>query len=172
MKKTTAQINNENLKDTTNYDAMEIAEQGVNTLEKQLQIAIDRGRQQFSENVFSVIMLFKQDPRQTTVLKRVFTASPFMPKPRPDQAVWVYNRITDKLTFMWSLPNAHITSCLSVMLAPPKYWQRTATWCRAFFEGRLVDLIRKETGITLETEREFLRSHREELAKMASNNVE
>jgi hypothetical protein len=172
MQKTTAQIYNELQDDPTKYNSMEIAEAASESIEAQVRKSIQKGLKKFSDDLFSIVMMSKKDRNLPFMVKRLFTETPFLPKPAPDQAVWVYNRKTDKLTFMWSLPNPHLCALLSVSNNVDKKWENTALWCRLFFEGKLHHYIRAKNNIKIETEKEFKYLHREELLKMFNDHRE
>lgn len=46
------------------------------------------------------------------------------------------------------------------------------SWCRAFYDGYFYDLIRSMHGITYQTEREYLNTHREKLIKAGVQDVD
>lgn len=169
MKKTTAQISNELMKDRTKYKSMEVAEQQLLSLPKQLEELIERAEKELEEDTFALVMILKKDFRMPYVVKRIFFYSAFLPKPMPDQAVWVYNRKTQKLTFMWSLPEPEGCAYLSYMVQVDPKWKRTADWCKGYFNKTLIDQRRKETGVKLETESEFLELNRNKLTNALSN---
>lgn len=163
MRKTTAQTYNELMKDSTKYKSMEVAEQQLLSLPKQLEELIERAEQELDEDVFALVMILKKDFRMAYVVKRIFFYSAFLPKPMPDQAVWVYTKSTGKLEFMWSLPEPECCVYMSHMIQIDPKWKRTSDWCRGYFDKTLIDQRRKETGVKLETESEFLELNRNKL---------
>lgn len=169
MRKTTAQIYNELMKDRTKYSSLEVAEAQLLTVPKQLEEVIQRAKKELAEDTFAIVMVLKKDFRMAYCVKRMFFYSAFLPKPMPDQAVWVYTHSTGKLQFMWSLPEPEECVYLSWMVQIDPKFKRTAEWCRGYFNKTLLDQRRKETGVTLETEKEYLELNREKLTNALSD---
>lgn len=164
---TPSEILRRSLYDPTKVKSMEVAREMVNTVEQELIDCIERGKKKLSDPSFAVVQLTKKDYFFQNGLKREFLFSAFLPKPTFDQAVWVYDRRTDKCTFMWSIPDRECAASLCEMISVSKEWKRSADWCKMLYKDPqlIIDRRRAETKIDLETEKEYLELHREELTR-------
>jgi len=164
---TPTQLVKRSLLDPTKVDTMEVGEAMVESLDQELIDCIERGKKNLSDPSFAIVQILKKDRFFQNGIKRIFLYSAFLPKPTFDQAVWIYDRRSDKCTFMWSIPDRECAAMLSALISVDKNWKRTADWCKSLYKNpqELIDQRRKETKVFLETEKEYLQSHSEELTR-------
>lgn len=164
--KTAGYLSRKAASDTTKYDALEVGYAVTEDIEKHLRQAIENYRDVYDMDEFCVVMLLASDNLISNVVRRKFYCWPFLPKPRPNQAVFLYNKQQDKITKrLWVLPHAAAMAELDSMGPVSERYRLMQYWSRAFFAGRFWDYIRYQHDITLLSETEALSQHREELLK-------
>lgn len=151
-------------KDNTSYDALEVGHAVMDDVGEHLRTAIENYRDIIDEEEFCVVMLIGKDNLLQNVMRRKFYCWPYLPKPRPNQSVFLYNKGLDKITKrLWVLPCDMVMSELaSLDYVHPRY-QTMQRWSKAFFAGCFWHYIREEHGIDMLSEHEYLRAHRKEL---------
>lgn len=172
-RQTAGEISNKLLKDNTKYDSLEVGHALADSLPAQLDICIANHLNQPGEDgdypwrqlpEFCVVIQDADDPLLATVRRRKFYCSPFLPSPRPDQAVFLYERSAGKLTKrLWVLPNAQTMALLSETNFVAPQYQTMQAWSLAFFNGTFWDYIRFEAQIKILSQEEFISKHRTEL---------
>ena len=103
------------------------------------------------------------DPLISGVRRHKYYSYLYLPSPRPNQSVFLYNKKTAHLKHLWSLPNAKVMAIVSEMPTVDKKWQRTKNWCDSFFDGSFWHTIRDMHKITMPSETEYLNANREKL---------
>lgn len=161
--KTAGQLAVKAASDKTSYSSMEVGHALCDDVLKQLWLCIDRHKPIINEEWFTVVMVTAGDPLIKNMMRRKFYAWPYLPSPRPHQAVFLYRRSTDDVQYLWSLPDAATMAELATLVTVDKAWKRMKFWCDAFFSGHFHDHIRWQHGIVLESEREYLDAHRQKL---------
>lgn len=152
--------------DTTSYDALEVGHALSDDIMPHLLKAVENYRDIYDMDEFCVVMLIATDPLITNVKRRKFYCWPYLPKPRPNQAVFLYNKKLDKITKrLWVLPNPAVMAELDSMGCVDKRYQTMQFWSRAFFMGKFWPYIRHQHGIDILSETEYMSKHREELLK-------
>lgn len=159
-------------RDSKVYDYLEVGHDMTQDVFEQLKICAEKHSTIIDEPEFCVVMLLADDILIKGLLRRKFYAWPFLPKPRPRQSVFLYNKHKDKFIRLWTLFNAaNMAVCGNMRKVAPN-WKQVKGWVDAFYKG--VELhdesyfhryIRKEHGITLPSEKEYLEANREELIK-------
>lgn len=149
--------------DKVSYNSMEVAHALCDDVLEQIWICIDKHKPIINESVFCVVMVTAGDPLIKNMMRRKFYAWPYLPSPRPQQTCFLYRRSSDDIQYLWSLPDAMTMAELSSMPGVAQQWQRMKFWCDAFYSGRFHEHIRRQHGIILESESEYLNSHRKEL---------
>lgn len=157
--------------DETKYDLLEVAEAMAKDVLEQVWICIDNHYNKINEKEFCIVLLRAKDPLITNLVRKKFYAYPFLPKPRPEQSVFHYDKTTDTVCRLWSLPAAKTMAVISEMQYVAPAWQKTKEWADAFFDGRFYEFIRKQNGINLESEEEYLELNREKLIKSGCKEV-
>ncbi len=177
--------------DTTNYKAIEIGHELVEdgSIAKNLELCAERHCSIFDEPEFCVGYVIASDPLIKGVMRRKFYASLYLPSPRPEQAIFLYNKIKDSWKFLWCLPAAYSPRQFDITLPyeerpwtmerlyqtpdsqlPVKY-KRMKLWTDAFYDGIFWQFIRKMHNIDMLSEHEYLHVHREKLVKSCGDQV-
>lgn len=170
--------------DTTKYDALEVGHALVDDIMPHIRQCIENHKNIIDENEFCIVMLIAKDPLIANVMRRKFYAWPYLPKPRPNQTVLLYNKGKDAITHrLWVLPSAMVMAELHDLSHVDKRYQTMKGWTDAFYkgwkfiknpgdkEGHFVNTdpfhfwhyVRQDQQITMPSEHEFFLQHREEL---------
>ncbi len=173
MSETAGQLANKALADSTNYNSIEVGHALTEDIARELMICAQRHKDIFNEDEYCVGYLIASDPLIHNLMRRKFFALLHLPSPRPNQAVFLYNKRLDQFTKrLWTLPNALTMACLSEQtLVDPKFKQMKA-WCDAFYKFKFWEYIRKEANITMLSEQEYLKANREELIKAGCKQID
>ena len=154
------------LKDNTSYQAREVGEATCHDVEEQLKKCAELHRDIILEDEFCLVRVIAKDNLIKNLTRIKYYAWPYLPSPRPNQAVFLYNRILDKIVKrLWVLPNALTMAELATKHVVPKEYETMQAWSIAFYEGRFWEYVRHEHGIDMLSESEYLSEHREELIK-------
>jgi hypothetical protein len=166
-RKTAGELSHKAASDTTKYDAREVGHALVDDIEKHLRQAIENYRDMIDEPEFCVVMVIATDPLIKNLMRRKFYCWPFLPKPRPNQSVLLYNKQLDEITKrLWVLPSAMVMAELAgTNVIVDKQYQTMQAWSVAFFKGTFWDYIRYEHNINILSEHEYFLAHRDELIK-------
>ncbi len=156
--------------DTTRYDPLEIGHAVNEDIGSQIQECIRIYSPKIDEDEFCVCFVWADDPLIAGVRRRKFYGWPYLPSPRPDQGVFLYNKRKDSLEKrLWILPQAQVMEALYTSSFVPDELKLMQSWCRGFYEGYFWQLIREQQNITLLSQLEYSNAHREELIKSGSN---
>ena len=154
------------LSDTTKYDALEVGHALADDIEIHLHEAIKNYKDIINENEFCVVMIIAKDNLIKNAIRRKFYCWPYLPSPRPNQAVFLYNKTLDKITKrLWVLPSDMVMAELSSLPVVDKRYHTMQAWSVAFFKGTFWEYIRHEHQIDMPSEHEYFLQHREELIK-------
>lgn len=161
---TAGELSKKAASDTTKYDALEVGHALSDDIGSQLRIAIENHKNIIDENEFCVVMVIAKDPLICNLQRRKFYCWPYLPSPRPNQSVFLYNKGKDQITHrLWVLPSdvvmAELATCGYV---DPRY-QTMQAWSIAFFKGRFWEYVRYDQKIDMLSEKEYLNAHRQEL---------
>lgn len=152
--------------DTTKYDALEVGYGMTEDIGKKLRICIDNHKHIIDEPEFCVIMQKGEDKIIKNLIRRKFYCWPYLPSPRPNQAVFLYNKAKDDITKrLWILPNAIRMATLAENISVKKEDLTMQAWSIAFFKGRFWEYIRHEHDIDMLSEHEYFLANRDELLK-------
>lgn len=166
MRQTAGELSNKVAQDTTKYDAREVGHAMADDLTEQLYEAVSQYRDKIDEDEFCVVMILAKDSLIPNVIRRKFYCWPYLPSPRPNQAVFLYNKRRDAITKrLWVLPSDVVMAELASLSVVDKRYKTMQAWSCAFFEGKFWEYIRYEHNINMPSESEYLESHREELIK-------
>ena len=159
--------------DSTNYNAKEVAIEATYDIGKWLQNTIDIHNKIFDEEEYCVGFVYAKDPLIAGVKRRKFFAMLYLPSPRPEQTIFLYNKKTDTLVKrLWALPDADAMAILSESKYVGPSLQSMKEWSDAFFDGRFWNFIRQQHGIKMLSEHEYLNANREKLIKAGGQEVE
>lgn len=171
-RKTAGELSLAAARDSTRYDLLEVGEALTNDLLDQIWACIDKHHSIIDEPEFCIVFIRAKDSLIRNVMRRKFYAWPYLPSPRPEQAVFHYNKVNDDICRLWSLPSAKVMAVLSEMTYVAKPWKQTKAWCDAFYAGRFYEHIRAEHRITLLSESEYLNANREKLIQAGCKQVD
>lgn len=153
------------LSDSTKYDGIEVAEAQLWNVPEEVFHSARQHREIFDEPEYFVVMVRASDPLLANMVRQKFYSYLFMPSPRPEQSVWLYNKALDQVKLIWSLPPAKVMAAISESPIVAKKWKRTKAWCDAFFNRNFWHFIREQNHFDHLSELEYLNLHREELIK-------
>ncbi len=157
--------------DSSRYCGIEVAEAQMHDVSKQVFKNAHDHVDKFDEPEFFVVMVRASDPLIHGLVRQKFYSYPYLPSPRPEQAVWIYYKAQDRVKFLWSLPPAKVMAALSEANVVDKKWKRSKGWCDAFFDGSFWTHIRKESNLTHLSEHEYLHANREKLIQASGDQV-
>lgn len=158
------QLSKKALSDNTKYDALEVGYGMCDDLEKQLYTAVQNYHEMIDEEEFCVVMVIAKDPLICNLIRRKFYCWPYLPKPRPNQAVFLYNKKAGKIIKrLWVLPSDMVMAELSSMQVVHSKYKTMQAWSIAFFQGTFWEYIRHESGIKMLSEHEYFLAHKQEL---------
>lgn len=158
--------------DETIYDGVEVAEATFARLHADLLKNAHAHVDKIDEPEFFVVWVRAGDPLLYNARRYKIYSYPYLPSPRPEQAVFLYRKAKDSLSFVWSLPPAKVMAAISEAGSVTKKWARTKGWCDAFFRGELWTLARKQQGFNHLSEIEYLKVNREKLIKAGCQECE
>lgn len=170
-RKTAGELANKAASDRTKYDAREVALAITEDMAKHLQQAIENYHDQIPDDEFCVVMVIASDPLIPNAIRRKFYCWPWLPSPRPNQTVFLYNKRLNKITKrLWVLPNALTMAELATSdLVVHKRYQTMRDWSVAFYKGTFWEFIRYQHDIKMLSQQEYMKLHREELEKSGIN---
>lgn len=167
MRKTAGELSKKAASDTTKYDALEIGHWLAEDIEPLLYESIALHKNIIDENEFCVIMVIAKDPLIANAMRRKFYCWPYLPMPRPNQSVFLYNKQLDRITKrLWVLPSDMVMAELAgTEVIVNKRYQTMQAWSVAFFKGTFWEYVRHDQDTDMLSETEYMLKHREELIK-------
>lgn len=184
---TAGELANKALSDNTKYEALEVGHAMADDIMPELQKCIQAHKSIINENEFCIVMLISKDPLIHNLIRRKFYAWPYLPKPRPNQAVFLYNKGLDKITHrLWVLPSDVVMAELHSLPHVDKRYKTMKAWSDAFYKGwkflrdksgknagRFVNtdplhfwkFVRQDQKIDMPSEYEYFLQHTDELIK-------
>lgn len=175
-RQTAGELSNKAMADETKYDALEVGHYLAEDIGEHLHEAIKNYRDIIDEDEFCVVMVIATDPLIKNLMRRKFYCWPYLPSPRPNQSVFLYNKRLDKITHrLWVLPSAMVMAELISLPIVHKRYHTMQAWSMAFFKGTFWEYVRHDQKINMLSETEYLAAHREELinagCKIPQSNV-
>lgn len=166
MHVTAGELSRKAAQDTTKYDALEVGHAMADDIEKHLYDSINIYKDMIDEDEFCVVMVIAKDPLLKNLVRRKFYCWPYLPSPRPNQAVFLYNKKLGKITKrLWVLPSDMVMAELASLAVVDKRYKTMQAWSVAFFEGKFWEYIRYENNIDMLSEKEYLSANRDKLVK-------
>lgn len=167
QRKTAGELSKKAAADTTKYDALEVGHALSNDIGVHIRQAIENHKNIIDEDEFCVVMIIAKDPLIKNVMRRKFYCWPYLPSPRPNQAVFLYNKAKDDITKrLWILPSDMVMAELAgTNILVDKKYQTMQAWSVAFYNGTFWEYIRHESDITMPSEHEYFLANREKLIK-------
>jgi hypothetical protein len=171
IRETAGQLSKKANRDTTKYDAREVGHALTDDIGTHLRQAIENYRNIIDEKEFCVVMLIAKDPLIPNLMRRKFYCWPYLPKPRPNQAVFLYDKVKDKITKrLWVLPSDMVMAELAgTNIIVHKRYETMQAWSVAFFKGTFWEYIRHEHDIKMPSEHEYFLANREKLIQAGCN---
>ncbi len=161
---TAGQLSKKAAQDTTKYDSREVGYALTDDIGVHLRQAIENYKHIIDEPEFCVVMVIAKDNLICNLMRRKFYCWPYLPSPRPNQSVFLYNKAKDDITHrLWVLPDAQTMAELSEMGYVDKKYQTMQAWSIAFFKGRFWEYVRFDQKIDMLSEHEYFLAHRTEL---------
>lgn len=158
--------------DPKNYNTLEVGHDLTQDLAEQLKICAERHWDIFNEDEYCVGYVIASDPLIKGVMRRKFFAYLYLPSPRPDQTVFLYSKRWNRFVKrLWTLPNYVKMAELSEMATVPPQYKDMKGWCDAFYAFKFWQYIRKQHGIDMLSESEYLNANREKLIQAGCQEV-
>lgn len=160
--------------DTTKYKAMEVAHAWVEDLYEELMKSVAIYKDKIDQDDFCVIYVVAGDPLLPTLKRRKFYCWPYLPSPRPNQTVFLYNKKADRIIKrLWTLPIAETMAELATPgFVVDKPYELMQAWARAFYKGTFWQFIRRQHDIKMLSQEEFDELNKAELVKAGLESVE
>ncbi len=166
MRETAGELSRKALGDKTKYNALEVGHAMADDIEEHLYESVETYKNMIGENEFCVVMVIAKDPLISNLIRRKFYCWPYLPKPRPNQAVFLYNKAAGYITKrLWVLPSDMVMAELASLPLVDKRYSTMQAWSIAFFKGTFWEYIRHESGINMPSQHEYELQHAEELVK-------
>lgn len=179
---TAGELSRKAMADNTKYDALEVGHALADEIYPHLRQCIENHKKIIDENEFCIVMIIAKDPLIHNLQRRKFYAWPYLPKPRPNQSVFLYNKGKDAITHrLWVLPSDVVMAELHSLPHVDKRYKTMKAWSDAFYKGWKYDkasnsfinrdpcyfwnYVRNDQKIDMLSEHEYFLEHREELIK-------
>ncbi len=167
MRRTAGELSKTAQLDQTKYDALEVGHWLAEDIESHLLESARNHWDIFDETEYCVVMVIAKDPLIPNLMRRKFYCWPYLPKPRPNQSVFLYNKPLDKITKrLWVLPSDVVMAELAgTGVIVDKSYRTMQAWAVAFFKGTFWEYVRYDQNIDMLSEHEYFLQHRDELVK-------
>ncbi len=164
-RKTAGELGYKAQSDKTDYNALEVGHAITDNIEVELRECIEIYRKIFDEEEFCIVRVIAGDPLISPLRRYKYYGWLYLPSPRPDQAVFLYNKSLDKITKrLWVLPcAARMAQLATSNLIVPKEYQTMQAWSVAFFKGTFWEYVRHDQKIDMLSEHEYFLAHKQEL---------
>ena len=154
-------------KDTTIYHSMELADDLVKDVAKEVEQCIKNHLEVFKGiPKFCVVGLIAGDCIIPNAMRIKYFALPWLPKPRPDQSCFLFDSTTHKVKHLWTLPSAQTMAEVSTLLSVHDSWKKIRIWSVAFYNKDFWPIIRKMNAINLLAEEEMIDKQPESYEKL------
>jgi len=163
--KIASQLSKEAYSDQTKYKAMEVAMAATENINQPFWECVQNYNDRIEADEFCVVMVIASDPLVKNLMRRKFYCWPWLPSPRPNQTVLLFNKKLQKFTKrLWVLPNAITMAELTEpsLIVDPAY-KTMQKWSKAFFKGCFWEYVRKEHKIDMLSQEEYFKLHAEDL---------
>lgn len=136
MRQTAGELSKKALADNTKYDAREVGQALADDITPHLRQCIENHKNIIDENEFCIVMVIAEDPLIHNLKRRKFYAWPYLPKPRPNQTVFLYNKGKDTITHrLWILPSDIVMAELHCLSVVAKEYVTLKAWSDAFYKA-------------------------------------
>lgn len=166
-RKIASDLSRKALSDNAKYDVREAAYAWTEDIYAQLMESVKLYHDKIDQDEFCVVMVIAGDPLLVNLRRRKFYCWPYLPSPRPNQAVFLYNKPLGRITKrLWVLPNERAMAIFATEnLVVKKEHVTMKKWSISFFRGTFWRDIRKQHDIKMLSQEEFDFLNREELIK-------
>lgn len=156
--------------DNTKYDPLDMALGMLEKVPQELLVCAHRHKNNFDEDEYFVGYVISDDPILKGIRRKKFHAMLFMPTPVPEQAIWLYNKVTDEFKFLWCLPKPWAMANYSTLKRVDVKKRRMKAWCEAYFNGTFWETIRAMHKIDHLSEYEYRLKHRDKITDFVLDN--
>jgi hypothetical protein len=158
--------------DTSFHDPLDIAMADLEGVYENLTQCAHSHISKIGEPHFFIVMLICTDVLIKGLQRRKFYADIFLPDPRPNQLVCMYEKKLDSMKRIWSLPSPAVMAVISSTDLVDDVWKMTKYWCDAFYNRDFHQKIRDQWKITDLSREESKKSslYRENIIKFRSQN--
>ena len=165
MRVSAGELSRKAVSDQTDYNMLELGYAVCETIPEAIRACIDNHKNIIDEDEWCVVRQKASDKLITSLIDYKYYAWPYLPSPRPDQNVFLYNRRKDDIVKrLWTLPSIDRMEQLATATSPvPKDYEKMQAWSIAFYKGEFWEYVRYESGVNMLSEREYFLQHREEL---------
>ena len=170
--KTAGEESSKALADPAKYNPKEVAHAMSDDLFKGILESIELYHDKIDQDQFCAVYVRASDPLIPNLIRNKFYCWPWLPKPRPDQGVFLYDKIKGQIIKrLWVLPPPHtmaeLASSQELLMAEP--YRNMRDWSVAFFKGTFWEFIRYQHGIEMLSQDEYMELHGKELFKPDTN---
>ncbi len=166
VRQTAGELSHKALCDTTTYDSREVGHAMVDDVMDEIRKCITKHNEIFDEDEYCIVRVIAEDPLIKNLKRFKYYGWLYLPSPRPNQAVFLYNKPRDTIRRLWVLPSDMVMAELAgTNVIVHKRYETMQAWSVAFFKGTFWEYIRHEHGIDMLSEQEYISAHREELIK-------
>lgn len=163
-RKTAGELANKALSDTTKYDALEVGHAMTDDIMDEIRECITIHNRIFDEDEYCIVRVIATDPLISNVKRFKYYGWLYLPSPRPNQAVFLYNKLKDTLRRLWVLPSDVVMAELAgTNIIVHNRYKTMQAWSVAFFKGTFWEYIRHEHNIKMLSEKEYILANRDKL---------
>lgn len=162
---TAGELSQKALSDKTDYNLLELGHAISDQIPDELRKCIEIYKHMIDEKEFCIVRIKATDKLISPLLDYKYYGYPYLPSPRPDQNVFLYNKEKDEITKrLWTLPSAaRMAQLATTTSVVPKVYQQMQAWSIAFYNFKFWEYIRYESGVDMLSEHEYFLEHRQEL---------
>lgn len=164
-RQTAGYLSNKAKKDFTDYNLLELGHAIAEDVPEEMRECREVYNKKYDEEEYCLVRQPASDCLIDNARRYKYFGFLYLPKPRPDQMVWLYNKSLDQFVKMlWILPSvARMEQLVTTRCIVPKEYRRMQAWSVAFYNGTFFEYIRYEHNITMPSEHEYFLANREKL---------
>jgi hypothetical protein len=133
-RKTAGQLAHKAASDTTKYNALEVGYAMTDDVMEQIRICINNHNSIIDENEYCIVRVIAGDPLISNARRFKYYAWMYLPSPRPNQAVFLYNKTKNSIRRLWVLPSDAVMAELHELSHVNKRYQTMKIWTDAFYK--------------------------------------
>lgn len=164
-RETAGSLSNKAKKDYHDYNLLELGHAVTDDVIDEMRKCREIHNKIFEEDEYCLVRQPADDCLINNAKRYKYYGWLYLPKPRPDQMVWLYNKPLDQFVkCLWILPSAaRMAQLITTKCIVPKEYKRMQAWSLAFDKGTFWEYIRYEHNITMPSEHEYFLANREKL---------